>query len=89
MEITPEIAREIIDTVLKPYVPMVDEVVAEIAPVLDRILSRSFQYMREQNVRSVKFYQAEGIDYKDAVLLTINANAALLTAVQSAGKAKK
>ena len=73
----------------KPYIPLVEEVINEAAPVLDKVFGRFIQYMREQTVASLMYYRSQGLSESDAMLLTINANIALAEAVKNIGNNKK
>ena len=69
----------------KPYIPLVEEIVDEAAPVLEKVFGRFLQYMREQTMASISYYKAQGLSHRDAILLVINGNVALAEAVKNMG----
>lgn len=85
---SPEDIREIIK-VVDPYLTLVDEILDKAAPVLDKIFSRLSSYMREQNVKTIKYYESEGFTRAEALLLTINTSTSLVKALENTGKGKK
>jgi hypothetical protein len=78
-----------LDVFVKPYVPFVDEVMDEYGPTLGRVFDRLTQYMCENTVKSIRYYEGEVLDRKEAILLTINSNAALAEAIKNMGNNKK
>jgi hypothetical protein len=73
----------------KPFIPLVEEILDEAAPILDKVFGRLMQYMREQTMKSLQYYQSEGLSLHDAMLLTINGNIALADAVKNIGNNKQ
>jgi ABC-type branched-subunit amino acid transport system ATPase component len=85
---SPEVIREIMKLYVDPYIPLVDEVLNGISPALDKIFGRLAQYLREQNIKSIKYYESEGLSHSDSILLTINGNIALTEMVKNMGNNK-
>lgn len=85
---TPEEIQEII-AIGRAYIPVIEQAIDEVAPVLDEIYSRLSIYMREQNVAAIKFYEENGMSHSEAILLCINANVALSKALENTRKNRK
>ena len=85
MDSSIEEIREMIDT-YKPYIPLVEEIVDELVPVLDKICDRLLQYARKQTIESLKYYEAQALSHEDAMLLTISGNVALAEMVKNMGR---
>lgn len=80
--------KELMD-VGRAFIPLIEQAIDEAAPVLDRIITRISNYMREQNVAAIKFYEDRGLSHAEAILLVINANVALSKALENIGKNRK
>jgi len=88
-EYSPEVIKEVMDKVIKPYIPLIDEIMDEYAPVLGKIFDRLTQYSREKTMESIKYYQLHGLTQQEAILLIINGKVALAEMVHELGKSKK
>lgn len=85
---SPEQIQEIMD-IGRAFIPVVEQVIDEAAPVLDKIYTRISNYMMEQNITAIKFYERKGMSHSEAILLVINANVALTKALENMSKNSK
>ncbi len=86
--LTPEQIEDIVK-LGKLYIPAMEKAIDEAAPVLDKIITRISNYMRERNVANIQFYEDHGMSHSEAILLCINSNVALVKALENTGKNRK
>jgi hypothetical protein len=88
LESSPDEIREIFEA-FRPYLPLVDETIDELAPILDKVFGRMLQYIREQTKNTFNYYLEQGFSRQEAMLLTLNASAALQKTLENIKTNKK
>ena len=83
-----EVIKAMLEIYIKPYVPLVGEVLDEYSPVIGKVFDKLSQYTREKTLESIEYYQFHGLTQQEAILLTINGKVALAEMVHELGKNK-
>ena len=86
MELPSVVEIEMLLGEVDQYLPLVKKVTDKLAPVLDELAERISKYNRQSNVDAFKFYVDSGFTRSEALLLVINANAAMEKAMQNINK---
>ncbi len=68
---------------IEPYLTIVNLILDKGSPILDKIFSRFAQYMREENMKAIRYYESQELTIQDAILLTINSSLALQNALEN------
>jgi len=67
----------------RPLVRLVLDAINSYSLELAELPEKLMQWMREENVKSVNFYMESGLEYEDAVTLTLSDNSKLVQALKN------
>lgn len=81
-----EETKGIIEMIIKEYIPIAENSIEKMAPVLDKISKRIVHWLREQNVESFNFYLKNGFSRAEAMMFIFDAKISLQRYIDSIGK---